>query len=246
MKQNTIVALCVLLLVAVGVAVVGTQAIAGQEPTPEREHDDEVPSNVTISTSPAVQTSTTQPNTYTVVATDPGAVNISQLESFGEVSTHSGRLLEVHLSPNATQDVAALPWVEEVRLAAAPVPTQTNSGENASSLGVAQLHEAGVTGEGARVGVIDAGFDTGAPGVGSNTVDTRQFTTPSGSDTVRPSRRSSPRPRRTHHCISRRPERRPTSRLHSSILATTMSMSSSWLLDFRRSMTMANTSSRSR
>ena len=182
MKQNTIVALCVLLLVAVGVAVVGTQAIAGQEPTPEREHDDEVPSNVTISTSPAIQTSTTQTNTYTVVATDPGAVNISQLESFGEVSTHSGRLLEVHLSPNATQDVAALPWVEEVRLAAAPVPTQTNSGENASSLGVAQLHEAGVTGEGARVGVIDAGFDTGAPGVGSNTVDTRQFTTPSGSD----------------------------------------------------------------
>lgn len=177
MKQNTTAALCFLLLVAVGMAAVGTQTIAGQEPTPEREHGGEVPSNVTISTSPAIQTSTTETDTYTVVASDPDAVNISQLEQFGEVSTHSGRLLKVQLSSSATQDVAALPWVEEVQLAAEPVPTQTSSGENASSLGVAQLHEAGVTGEGARVGVIDAGFDTSAPGVSSNTIDTRQFAT---------------------------------------------------------------------
>jgi len=176
-KQNTTAALCFLLLVAVGMAAVGTQTIAGQEPTPEREHGGEVPSNVTISTSPAIQTSTTETDTYTVVASDPDAVNISQLEQFGEVSTHSGRLLKVQLSSSATQDVAALPWVEEVQLAAEPVPTQTSSGENASSLGVAQLHEAGVTGEGARVGVIDAGFDTSAPGVSSNTIDTRQFAT---------------------------------------------------------------------
>lgn len=181
-KLNTYVALCLLLVVIVGATAIGTQGIAGQEPSPERDHDGEVPSNVTIATSPALQTSETVTNTYTVVASDPAAVNISQLNSFGEVTTHSGRLLEVQMSPNATQDVAALPWVESVRLAAESVPTQTSDGETASSLGVAQLHEAGATGEGARVGVIDAGFDTDAPGVGSNTVGAEQFTSSSNTD----------------------------------------------------------------
>lgn len=149
-----------------------------------RPQDAEMPSNATVNLSDytSVQTSVSSSQLYTVIATNASAVNATKLDEFGEVQTQTGRLVELQMSPSAQRDVSMLPWVEQVRRAAKPVPANVAGGGAVSSLGVEQLHERGVTGDEVRVGVIDIGFDTDAPGIADNVVDQRYFADPGPSD----------------------------------------------------------------
>lgn len=145
-----------------------------------RPQDAQLPPNVTVDTSDniAIQTSATHVQSYTIVASNESAVNATKLSEFGEVQTQAGRLVELQILPSARQNVSALPWVEQVRRAAKPVPADIAGSGTASSLGVEQIHERGVTGDGVRVGIIDSGFDTDESAITNNVVDQREFTDP--------------------------------------------------------------------
>ncbi|WP_167467382.1 S8 family serine peptidase [Haloarcula quadrata] len=76
--------------------------------------------------------------------------------------------------------VERLPWVREVRPAMQPVPADVPGSSDGESLGVKELHQNGVTGDGVKVGVIDSGFDRDNPAIGNNVVTTRSFRSTAG------------------------------------------------------------------
>lgn len=157
---------------------------SGKNSSDVRPDDAKMPSNVSINTPDEsnIQSSSTGLQLYTVVAANTSVANTTQLAEFGDVETRAGRLVELRMSPADQQRVLALSWVVQVQEATGAVPADVAGGGSVSSLGVEQLHQRGVTGSDVQVGVIDSGFDTGAPGISDNIDDQRQFVAPTDID----------------------------------------------------------------
>lgn len=130
------------------------------------------------------QSSVESPQTYAVTAHSADAIDTHQLTEYGEVGTQADERIEVTMSPTGVAAVKNLSWVKYVRPVIRPEPVQTETEadipgskdpEENGSLGVQQVHQNGITGEGVKVGIIDFGFDPTNQAIASNVVETRSL-----------------------------------------------------------------------
>jgi len=175
-ERRTVVIVVISVAVLVGT---GGLAVAIQSAGFDRPEDGDIPGNESMASSPgqsaATTSSTSEQHTYIVVASNATALNETSLASYGELGTRVDNRIEITATPAAVSKIEALPWVTNVRRAAKPVPASIPGGGTTTSLGVADLHERGITGQNITVGVIDSGFDTEAASIQDNFIRVKRF-----------------------------------------------------------------------
>ncbi len=116
------------------------------------------------------------PQQYTVIASNSVVINESQLAPHGEVGVKVDARIEMKASPKNVTTIENISWVTDVQPAIRLDPTDIPGSSNGSSLGVEQIHQNGVTGDGAKVGIIDSAFDISNPTIQDNVVATQSYT----------------------------------------------------------------------
>ena len=133
------------------------------------------PINETTSQEPVVESESETPQKYSITASSDEAVNTSQLQKYGEVGTQAGERIEVTMSPTNVGTVKNISWVTNVRPAIKSKSTTIPGSSDGESLGVETIHQNGITGDGTKVGIIDAGFDINNPAISSNIMNIKSF-----------------------------------------------------------------------
>ena len=125
------------------------------------------------------QSSSEQLQTYAVTAHSADAIDTAQLAEYGEVGTQVDERIELTMASSDVDAVRNISWVTNVRPVMRPELDQTETdipgSSDGESLGVQQAHENGITGEGAKVGVIDTGFDPDNQAIESNVINTQSY-----------------------------------------------------------------------
>ncbi|WP_420191933.1 S8 family serine peptidase [Haloplanus salinarum] len=123
----------------------------------------------------ATGATTASPQQYAVSATSADAINKTQLAQYGEVGTQVDAQIELTMPPSNLSAVKSISWVTDVRPVMRPKTADPPGSSDGESLGVEQLHQNGITGDGVTVGIIDSGFDQDDPAIASNVAETVSF-----------------------------------------------------------------------
>ncbi|MFC4549572.1 MULTISPECIES: S8 family serine peptidase [Halorussus] len=98
-------------------------------------------------------------------------------ENGGNVQARHGALVQARVPKAAVSAFAESPAVSFVRKPRRP-DTNEIVGEGLSNMDVGAVHDAGVSGDGVTVAVIDTGFDVTNPEIADHLVDWRNFSSP--------------------------------------------------------------------
>jgi hypothetical protein len=116
------------------------------------------------------------PAQYVVTAANTTVLDTEQLSQYGDVGVRVNKRVEISMPARNRTALGNIPWVTDIRPVIRPEPAAVPGSSNGSSLGVEQIHTAGITGDGVTVGVIDAGFDMTNPTIQDNIVANKSFT----------------------------------------------------------------------
>lgn len=121
-----------------------------------------------------------------VIETDPGSTDgvARAVREYGTLEVHHDGLVQATVPRSAVRALADRPDVQFVR---APLRLSSLGGttdlaagsvtsEGVAAIGADRAHDAGYTGDGVTVAVVDVGFDPSSPEISDNVVRTKDFT----------------------------------------------------------------------
>lgn len=161
-----------IIIVAVLFGISGGSIVASDDRPPIGEAP---PLNTTAPSERQTQTATEAPRTYAVTAQPVEQINTTRLSQHGEIGTRADNRIELTMPPTNVSTVENISWVTDVHPAVRPEPSDIPGGSDGDSLGVDNVHQSGITGEGVTVGIIDGGFAPDNPAIESNVVGTASF-----------------------------------------------------------------------
>jgi subtilisin family serine protease len=165
------------LYLTIVVVLIGVILFAGTAVAEERPAAGEAPplNESTTEPAPVSHSISSAPQQYTVTASNSTVINESQLAAHGEVGIKAETRIEVTTSQKNATTIENISWVTDVQPAIRLNPTYVPGSSNGSSLGVEEIHQSGVTGDGVKIGVIDSAFDISNPTIQDNVVGAQSY-----------------------------------------------------------------------